>query len=99
MANIAFKGFSSLSLLWTPELSETPQLYIFHSLGVTIFFLDAAISMSHTVFLLTAEKYSKPQCRLQKWKSKLSRRYISTFPGPLSAMCCVWCWAWPTKLL
>jgi len=43
---------------------------------VTVFFLDAAISMSYIVFLLREEKYSKPQCRLQKWKSKVSRSYI-----------------------
>jgi len=37
MANIAFKGFSLLSLLKAPELSETINS-TFHSLGVTIFF-------------------------------------------------------------
>jgi len=37
MANIAFKGFSLLSLLKAPELSETINS-TFHALGVTIFF-------------------------------------------------------------
>jgi len=55
--------------------------------------------MSYIVFLLTAEKYSKPLCRLQKWKSRPSWSYISTFPGFLLAMYSVWCLKQSTNLL
>jgi len=89
MANIAFKGFL---IPFTPKGARIiwdHQLYIFHSLGVTIFFFGWCDFHELYCVLPNAEKYSKPQCRLQKWKSKLSRSDITTFPGPLSAMCCV----------
>jgi len=73
-------------------------LYFSFAWGHNIFFGCCNFHELYRVSL-TAEIYSKPQCRLQKWKSKLSWSYILTFPGPLLAMCCVWRWEWPTNLL